>query len=362
MKKILFAILLIAANVFAQNPSVNYSLQTAGDSIQWGTTNSFLIDTRLTTAMGLGISMVGTNSHGTTSLLGVTNIANSTNGQTFKVIVGAVTNTYTLTNTPWNSNVVYSAYATNLFIGFTNGTVNGDSVTLVRNGNTNIFTFTNSPSAPTDVLTNTTANGSATNFFLVAGAYHRLLSLNGNLITWQTFPDGSTVSETDDSIATNQVIGVATVTNYTYVNNRQIMVTNTINQTATNIWTSLTADYSPLFVVTMPTASQVQLVPVFNPGLAIPVISGAWATNLNTTNAMVGNLYFKGSNSLDQLTWFRDSTKDFSLGISATATNYYTNWTSIGPSGFWSWGIENAQTNYGAVLLFNLKTSVKQGL
>ena len=97
MKKILFAILLIAANVFAQNPSVNYSLQTAGDSIQWGTTNSFLIDTRLTTAMGLGISMVGTNSHGTTSLLGVTNIANSTNGQTFKVIVGAVTNTYTLT-------------------------------------------------------------------------------------------------------------------------------------------------------------------------------------------------------------------------------------------------------------------------
>ena len=101
-----------------------------------------------------------------------------------------------------------------------------------------------------------------------------------------------------------------------------------------------------------------------NPGFSLTnSTSPAWATNLITTNAIAGGLVFVASNSVDQLTWFPDVAKNFTVNYSSTSpVGLITNWTSIGGIPFWKFTVQNAAANYAVPSNLRATPSVKRGL
>jgi hypothetical protein len=112
----------------------------------------------------------------------------------------------------------------------------------------------------------------------------------------------------------------------------------------------------------MPTTTQVQIVTILNPGLTVTQ-SGTWATNLITTNAINGFLNFQASNSLDKVTWVRQTARDFTVSFNGTtAVAYSTNYTDLFAAGWWAWSVGNSVTNYANAGGIQILSAVKQGL
>jgi hypothetical protein len=322
------------------------------------------VDLTQSSSVGLAASFTGAGAHNITAQLGVTNSSKATNGQVFRVIVGAVTNTYQWTNTPWLSNVVYSSWTTNLGITITNtaNETNGSICQIVRNSVTNIFTWTNAAFGPLDLQSNNDIGVSISNLVLKLSAYYDVLpqSSNSLLITGYS-TDWKLLAYTAEW-ATNWNTAVAATTNFVATNSYQVMVTNSAAAAATNIYTKLAADFSTNMVVSLLNSVAIQMITIANPGLAIEA-TGAWATNLMTTNAETGLLYFNASHSTDRQLWFADAARSFTVALNGTsAVTQDTNYSSLPPFGWWKWTVENAGTNYGSALDLNVRTSTRRGL
>jgi hypothetical protein len=161
---------------------------------------------------------------------------------------------------------------------------------------------------------------------------------------------------------TNLLGSYFTATNIVATNSMQLQTTNDVGWAATNIYIRLYADFSNSITFTQPSAGVVSLVTIGNPGLTVTE-SGVWATNLITTNALTGNVYFHASNSLDKVTWFRAASRDFVVPFNSTSqATAYTNFTDIFAAGWWAWSVENAATNYANANAIRILAAVKQGL
>ena len=355
MKKIVLSLSLLLSAFVARAQTT--TLLTGMD---YASTNSFIVDASRSSAFGLQVAFTGAGDHTTTAIVGVTN--NPAHNSAIGLTVAGATTVYT-----WTTNAVqvyqtnYSGGGTNLTMPISRGTTNGDYVSIILNGNTNTFTFTNTPTATTDVLTNTTAAGSATNRMLVMGAFYNILSVNNTNVILASGVAGN-ISETDSGISGTETYAVYyTVTNLVATNSHQIAVGATSAASTTNLAASLATDYSTALAVSYTAATRISLVTLGNPGFTL-TNSTAWATNLITTNAITGSLTFTASNSLDKITWFPDTAKNFTLPYNTNlAVSCKSNWTSIGADAYWQFTVANSSTNYAAPQGLSIKSSVKQG-
>lgn len=371
MKKIILSLGLVLATVLCARAQVSgaYELRSKLTDLPYGTTNSFVVDTSYSSSMALQVAFAGLGANTTTANIGITNAANGTNGQTFSVALAGVTNVFMWTNSPVSSNAVLSSSYTNMTIGVTNAAnlTNGAQLLIVRNGNTNTFNWASVPALSTDIQSNSTAAIAGTNLFLTLGGTFPLVSVGAGGIVTVQFNPGDTVSASFSPAnwGTNGLTGTYAVTNYVTTNSLQLLVTNSAAQMATNLFNALAADYNgvifPNLIVTMTSPTNVQLVTPFNPGLSVAV-SGTWSTNSIVTNAIAGSVSFIASNSLDQVTWFSDSTKNFSVAYSSTtAVGCLSNWTSLGGIGWEKFTAQNASTNYAIPYGLQVKSAVKKG-
>lgn len=363
---ILAAFFALALSATAQ---VEYSAVPFLQALPIGTTNSFVVDTRNTSGLALQVSFTGAGANTTTAIIGVTNSANAVFPQSINVVVGGVTNTYSWTNNPVLQVTNLSGLATNLVIGITNAapSTNGEVVNIVLNNRTNAFTFNTPPTALTDVWTNSGGStaGVATNLAnsLSRTFYPRTVTVSGSIITLSTLASDYQIGENDSGgFLTNQLIGFYTITNIVSTNSLQILQTNDIGATATNLFNKLSNDFSGVLTVTMPNTNQVQLVTLLNPGLTVTE-TGAWATNLITTNAINGFLNFQASNSLDKITWVRQTGRDFTVEYNGTTpVTFSTNFTDLFSAGWWSWAVGNSSTNYANANSIQIIYATKRGL
>lgn len=370
MKRIILVLGVVMATVLCARAQVSgaYELRSKLTDLPYGTTNSFTVDMSYSSAMALQVAFTGLGAHTTTAIIGVTNSANGTNGQTFTVYLGGATNIFTWTNSPVTSNTVYSSSYSNLIFGVTNAAnlTNGSQLLIVRNGNTNTFNWTNVATYSTDIQSNGTASTAGTNLFLTLGATFPLVSVaSGGIVTVQ-FNPGDTVSASFvGAWGTNNLTGGYAVTNYVATNSLQLQVTNSAAYMATNLYNALSMDYDgspfPALIVTMPSSTTVQLVTPFNPGLSIAA-SGTWSTNSIVTNAIAGGINFVASNTLDQVTWFADTAKNFTVNYSGTsAAGCLSNWTGLGGLGWEQFTVQNSATNYAIPYGLQVKSGVKKG-
>ena len=367
-KWLLLAAICFLAGSGTASAQIEYRRTAFTQALNVGTTNSFIVDTRNTSGLALQVSFNGAGANTTTAIIGVTNSANATNGQTLSVIVAGVTNLYTWTNAPVLFSTNLSALATNLIIGITNATpsTNGEVINIVLNNRTNVFTFNTPAMALSDVSTNaSTTAGVATNLAnsLSRTFTPRTVTVANNIVTLSTLASDYQVGENDSGgFLTNQLVGFYTITNIVATNSMQLLQTNAIGATATNLFNQLSNDYAGVLTVTMPNMNQVQLVTILNPGLTASA-TGTWSTNLITTNAISGFLNFQASNSLDTVTWTRQASRDFTVAYQGTTNVVFsTNYTDIFAAGWWSWSVGNSSTNYANANGIKILAAVKHGL
>lgn len=368
MKKTIFVLATLLSLVLSASAQLEYRRTAFTQAVPVGTTNSFVVDTRNTSGLALQIAFAGAGANTTTAVIGVTNSANATNGQSLSVIVGGVTSIYLWTNAPVLFSTNLSGLATNLVIGITNTTpgTNGMVINVVLNNRTNAFTFNTPAQALTDVSTNaTTTAGIATNLAnsLTRTFRPRTVTVASSIVTLSTLTSDYQIGENDSGgFLTNQATGFYAITNIVGTNSLQLLQTNDPGATATNLAVKLAADYSGVMTVTMPLTNTVQLVTIGNPGLTVTA-TGNWSTNLITTNAINGFLNFQASNSLDKATWVRSGTRDFTINYAGTTNVVWaTNYTDLFAAGWWSWTVGNALTNYATANGVQILTAVKQGL
>ena len=367
MKKIIFLFAAVMAMAFSASAQLEYRQTPFVGGLPVGTTNSFVVDTRNTSGLALQVAFSGSGANTTTALIGVTNSANATNGQSISVIVAGVTNLYIWTNNPVLTITNLSGLATNLVIGITNiaNATNGQTLAIILNNRTNTFTFATPAIFRTDVPTNATVAGLATNLSVAIARtlYPRTVTVADTVITLSSLSTDYQIGASEtNNILTNNLIGFYTVTNVVTTNSLQILQTNAIGATATNLFNKLSNDFSGTLTVTMPTTTQVQIVTILNPGLTVTQ-SGTWATNLITTNAINGFLNFQASNSLDKVTWVRQTARDFTVSFNGTtAVAYSTNYTDLFAAGWWAWSVGNSVTNYANAGGIQILSAVKQGL
>jgi len=365
MKKLILfvAILLgvLAVNSRAQKLPV-YTVQEFNNDLPYATTNNIVIDVTGASAVSIVPSMAGIGAHTVTAIVGVTNSANATNGQTLTLTVGGTAYAYTWTNVVTSTQTNLSSPYTNIVIGITNATLtNGMTLTVVKNAQTNLFTWATAASATTDIQTNTSPTTSATNLYSTLLNTFDLVTVNSNAVTIR-FAVGDRVLVSDSGgWGTNASTATYSVTNIVSTNTLQVASTNSAANAATNLYTKLSTDQTNL-IVTYANAVSLSLVTIGNPGFTLAT-TGIWSTNLITTNAIAGSVYFYASNSLDKVTWFRNAAQDFSLAYSTTANvSGITNFTSLPHYGYISYRIENAATNYSQAAGFILKAATKKGL
>jgi len=346
---------------------LEYRQTTFTPTLPSGSTNAFVVDTRNTSGLALQVALTGSGANTTTALIGVTNAANAAFPQTIAVTVGAVTSTYQWTNNVTALVTNLSALATNLVIGVTNfsNATNGQTFNIVLNNRTNTFTFATPATLLKDVATNGVIEGLATNIAnsLTRTFKPRVVTVAGAIVTLTSLASDYQISESDaGGFITNNSVGFYTITNIVATNSLQLLTTSTPTLAAVNLFNQLSNDFSGSCVVSQPSATVVSLVTIGNPGLTVTE-TGAWATNAITTNAITGFVYFNGSNSLDKVTWFRATTRDFVLPLNGTSrVSIYTNFTDIFAAGWWSWSVENAATNYANAIGIQILAAVKQGL
>ncbi len=340
-----------------------------------GTTNT--LDTPIDVTAGnmfsVDVSFTGIGANKTTSLIGVTNTAGGTNGQTITLTLGGTSTIYTWTNSVTTNVSVLSNQASLLKIGITNIPTNGQSFAITINGNTNTYTWTNTAQAgSTSFVQTNDIGGSATNL------YQFLISqpIIGDLFTVTQYATngvqivGRALDTLSNSVsanwATNLNSTVYLTTNTVTTNAHQILVSSSPGGAATNLYTTILADYSGSattnrLLLSYYNTNGVQFVTPFDAGLLI-TNGGGWCTNQNTTNSITGNLVFKASNSFDRVTWYRDAARDFTIaysGTSAVSTN--AQFTNVGPAGYWTYGVENANANYAYPNGIQLYSTVKPG-
>ncbi len=369
MKNLLALVVLwsvVCGPAFAQTQT-QLELSTINDSLDYGATNRFAVDVSRSSVLSVQVAFTGAGAHTTTAAIGVTNSAAATNGETLNIVIAGVSNIYTWKPSPVTLATNYSLPFTNVLITLTNAAEASNTLTLTvaLNSRTNVFTWTNAVYNATDLLTNTTSALIGTALYNALQAKYPAYLISQPTATTIAFPanfnDRLTISAGDfwGSVASSVVYSV---TNIVATNSMQIASTNTAAAAATNLYTRLAADLSTSLTVSYASATAIQLVTRLDPGLTV-FASGIWSTNLLTTNAIAGGVIFSGSNSLDRVTWFRDSTKDFTVPYSTTtAVSFLTNWTGIGAVGWYGWAVQNAAANYAAPdrLLINIAT--KRGL
>lgn len=367
MKKLILTIAL-AAGLAAPAMAQYYQVDHFADP-KSGTTNAISTPIFYGPASGYSVQVVfnGSGSNTIIALLGVTNAPANTTGKSVTVYYNGTNYSYTYTNVVTTQMTNLSAPYTNIIITVTNSAnlTNGETITIVQNAQTNIFTWTNAAAAMTDVQTNSDLGLAITNLWTTLSANYPLVSLAGSNVTI-SFRVGDTVQAlfnagmTTTNWGTNVLTATYSVTNVVATNAMQIQATNSIGQSATNLYFKLLADI-PGLIITMPGSNQVQLATMGGQSLSFSN-NTAWATNMMTTNAIAGGLNFRGSNSVDSLTWFRDSARDFSLAFSGSnIVTWLTNFTGQSNVGFESYGIENAASNYSHAASFQFRTGVSGG-
>ena len=360
-------ILATAIGAFAQENGA-YEKRAKMTGLDYGSTNSFVVDGTYGTTLALQASFTGTAVRTTTTLLGITNNDAATNGSQLTLTLAGTNYVYTWTNNPVTSLTTYSAPYTNIVLGITNvaALTNGQTLSITVNAQKNVFTWTNAPVARTDIATNSNLGQSITNLWLTLANNYATVNLAASNITVTVNPlDVVSVAFneglTQTNWGTNSLVGIYSITKSIGTNAMQLLQTNAVGWSVTNLLVKLSTDFAGALLVTQPAANQVQLLTVLNPGLSISS-SGLWATNLMTTNAINGYINFKGSNSLDQVTWFRDTTNDFSVAYSSTSkVSALMSFTSLGSVGYWAWSVENSSTNYAIPQPFSVISTVKKG-
>lgn len=366
MKKI-FALLVflfsLAVSGRAQNNGPFYDLQNNTTTLTNGMTNGYLVDVTKSTSMAVNPTFYGSGALTTTAIVGVTNGLFTTN-QTISVTVAGVTRVYSWVTNIQTTATNFSLPATNCIIGITNvaSITNGQTLQIVLNASTNTFTWTNAAAGPLDLQTNAVDTLCASNLWLALAPIYPLVSYSGNTVTINAGVGNSiaaTLSITN--WGTNNLFAVYSVTNIVATNSNQMMITNTAASAATNLLNEIAPDYASSLSVTMLTPGVVSLVTRGNPGLTVSQ-TGLWSTNQITTNAIAGFVYFRASNTLDKVVWYADPAKDFSINYSTTNTvGVLSNWTGLGSAGYWQWTAENAASNHSDAVI-NFRSTVKRGL
>ncbi len=368
MKNFILGLVSIMVLAFSATAQLEYRATPFVGGLPVGSTNSFIVDTRNTSGLALQVAFAGSGANTTTAIVGVTNAAGATNGQTFTIYLGGTTNTYTWTNSPQLLVTNYSLPATNLVLGVTNSVngTNGATFSIILNNQTNVFTFTTPAMARTDVSTNAPAAAAvATNIAISISRtfFPRTVTVNGTVVTLTTLPTDYNVGELDfTNLFTNTLTGFYTVTNIVATNSMQLQQTNNAGYTATNLFNRLTNDFAGTLTVSQTASNILTLVTVLNPGMAVAA-SGLWSTNVITTNNITGFLNFQASNSLDKITWVRQSARDFTAPYAGTTNvTFSTNYTDLFAAGWWSWAVGNSTTNYANAVGIQILSAIKQGL
>jgi hypothetical protein len=96
------------------------------------------------------------------------------------------------------------------------------------------------------------------------------------------------------------------------------------------------------------------------------MLQGAFYGGAANTNLAIGtgSLMFFASNSIDQLAWYRDPARDFTVSFTGSTTNitsFQTNFSGLSNAAYWKYAIGNAATNANIVAP-TLQTGVKKGL
>jgi hypothetical protein len=375
MKKIFVLMALVFATASAFAVRLEYLQDVHVTPPASGATNVLrTIDLTGASGFSASISFTGQGANKTTGLIGVTNTAGGTNGQTFTLTLGGTATTYTWTNSVTTNASVFSNQASLLRIGLTNTPTNGQTLTLTINGTANIYTWTNTAQAgsTTFVTTNSTTGTSATNL------YQFLISqpIIGDLFTVTQYATNGiqivgraldTLSITNsDGWGTNLNSTVYLTTNSVATNSHQVLVATNTASAATNLYTKILADYSGStptnsLILSYYATNGVQLVTPYDAAFTISTPAG-WATNQVTINAIAGGLNFVASNSPNGSLWFADPSRNFSVAFNSTAAvTARTNFSSLPEYGYWTYGIENATTNYAYPSGWNLIIGIKNG-
>ena len=326
-----------------------------------------IIDLRESTAVAVQVGFTGISEHGTVDVIGATNAAGTTNGQTLAIALSGTTQTYIFTNSPTTSYSALSSLAPIITVTVTNIPTNGMTFTIVQNADTKVYTWTNDATGGSPLIqTNNSTAKSATNLFnllkndqnngnaTVTYLSSTEIQLQGNVRDY--FTGASSAGWSDD--ASNYVY---TVTNTIATNLFHVATTNSPAAVATNLYTKLTADYGSTLLVTYLNPVSLQLQTPLGQALTVSRSAG-WATNLVTTNTIVGSVTLRASNSIDRETWFSDPARDIVIAFNTTsAVSYFTNFTAV-PAPFLKYSFENPYTNYGVAGGIQIRTAMRRGL
>lgn len=361
----LTVLLMLACGLMSQAQSGywgSYSVKPQLTFLDLGETNSFTVDVTKSTGFALEASFAGVGAHTTTADIGV--VATPAAGDTLGLLVGGAWTVYEWATNPVQKAPVYSRPGTNVSIQFLTGTTNGATVSVTLNAATHLFTFTNSPAASTDVLTNTTAEGTATNFYNAAAVYWPTpaISVSGDTVTIASGAGGAWKIENVEGLSTSTEAAYFTVTNQVDVNSHQLKLGDNAEDAANNLLKALQKDWYPASLAVSVSGSVVSLAALGNATFTL-TNSETWATNNVVTNDIAGGLTFSASNSLDGMTWTADADKDFTVLYDSTnPVTVRSNWTGLGAVGYWKFTVGNASTNYAVPAGLQIKSAVKTGL
>lgn len=378
MKKLLSGLMLAAAlSASAQLPT--YQLTTHYLGAPAGSTNNLdtPVDLTQSTVLGFNASYTGVMANRTAVLLGITNApSGSIATQTVMIALGGFrTNTYTWTNNVTTNVLSYASNQTLLVIAVTSnpsGIIATQTLAVAGLTFTNIYTFTNSVSNPTQILAGASGRLTTTNLFSRLNydlpAYGIAVSYGGPTNITLITPTNNNLTVTmpvgANAWGTNGVSTFFAVTNSAATNALQLQSTNTVNGSMTNLYAKLTADF-PGLNISYAGPAVLQLVTPLSAPFTVSMNMGntGWATNQITTNNLVGAINLVASNTIDKILWFRDPQRDLSLAVNTNLlVSLQTNWTGLGAIGYETWSIQNAGTNYFNAGGLQITTTVKKGL
>ena len=135
MKKLFAAVVLLSVVLWSFPCHAQWQLTTINDSLAYSATNTIHADVSDTSAIAVGVAFAGSGAHTTTGVIGVTALDSVTNGQTLTVVSDGASTIYHWTNTPQLTATTLSVPYTNLVFTVTNSVnaTNGTTMTVVPN-------------------------------------------------------------------------------------------------------------------------------------------------------------------------------------------------------------------------------------
>lgn len=343
MKKILFILLaLTSLNLFAvQKGELSDNLAATifpGDTNSIGTIN-------LNGARDFAMQVTLSGFASIQDTIAVTN--QPVGGDELGLWTSTGTNVFAWSTNRYTTNVAYANSQSNYIIGVTNKTVYGDTVTL-RFGvsSTNTYYYTNVTGTGT-IVTNALTSSVATNLYNQLAADYPSFTL-----TWlasNIFQFNCAAAATlylDSSLfATNDSRQFYLTTNRTIVANPLWGGTN-VQQAATNLFYVLSTNYAYQPIGLSWITPTTFLAQATSSGQFETTNSGSSVLITRATNALMGNVILRASNSLDQVTWFLDTPHTVIVPLSGSGV--YSNWPGLGAVGWVKYILENTSTNGSA--------------